>query len=105
MDENENYNLSDVDAILNSIPQGIVANTDINADEILKETEDLIYGKTDNSISNNNLDFLQTNEEQLKEINKINLSDLDNLNNILNAKPENLEEKKEEEEKKKFKNN
>jgi hypothetical protein len=34
MDENENYNLSDVDAILNSIPQGIVANTDINADEI-----------------------------------------------------------------------
>ena len=100
MDENENYNLSDVDAILNSIPQGLVTNTDINADEILKETEDLIYGKTDNSISNNNLDFLQTNEEQLKEINKINLSDLDNLNNILNAKPENLEEKKEEEEKK-----
>ena len=100
MDENENYNLSDVDAILNSIPQGLVTNTDINADEILKETEDLIYGKTDNSISNNNLDFLQTNEEQLKEINKINLTDLDNLNNILNAKPENLEEKKEEEEKK-----
>ena len=92
MGDNENYNLSDVDAILNSIPQGLVTNTEINADQILKETEDLIYGKNENTISSNNLDFLQTNEEELKEIDKIEISNLDqNLNNMLNYKEEILE--------------
>ena len=95
MENNENYNLSDVDAILNSIPQGLVINTDLNEEDILKETEDLIYGKNENTISSNNLDFLQTNDEQLKEIDKIDITNLDNnLNNMLNYK-EDIDEKNE----------
>ena len=95
MENNENYNLSDVDAILNSIPQGLVINTDLNEEDILKETEDLIYGKNENTISSNNLDFLQTNDEQLKEIDKIDITNLDNnLNNMLNYK-EDIDDKNE----------
>ena len=72
--------LYDLDEILNSIPQGEVENIDLNADEILKETDDYILEQNDNKISNNNLNIIQLNEGSLNEINNIDLNEMLNIN-------------------------
>ena len=69
----------DIEEILNSIPQGEVENTDLNADEIIKETDDYILEQNDNKISNNNINIIQFNEGTLNEMNNINLHEI--LNN------------------------
>ena len=67
--------LFDVDEILNSIPQGEVDNY-LNADEIMKETDDFILQQNDNKISNNNIDIIQLNDESLKEMNNIDINEI-----------------------------
>ena len=47
---NGNLFLYDVDEILNSIPSGEVESSFINADEILKETEELLEDQKKNPI-------------------------------------------------------
>ena len=72
--------LYDLDEILNSIPQGEVENIDLNADEIIKETDDYILEQNDNKISNNNLNIIQLNEGSLNEMNNIDLNEMLNIN-------------------------